>query len=102
MTSPFPQFEVHGSEILANARSIIDACRDGKQMQDAVLAAVERSAEWRGRQYINLLASEAPTSPAVRALLSSEVGTRATERHIGKVNRWFAGTKYIDEIEALC
>src|SRR5205807_2931755 len=28
--------------------------------------------------------------------------TRAAEGHIGPVNRWFAGTQYIDEIEALC
>lgn len=96
------QFQVHDPEILAHARTIIDAARNGKEMQDAVLAAVKRNEEWRGQQCINLLAPEAPTSPAVRALLSSEVGTRAAEGHIGKVNRWFAGTKYIDEIEALC
>src|SRR3970282_633714 len=71
-------------------------------MQDAVISAVRRNEKWRGEQCINLLAPEAPTSPTVRALLSSEVGTRAAEGHIGKVNRWFAGTQYIDEIEALC
>ena len=96
------QFEVHDSEILAHAREIIDTARSGKEMQDAVIAAVKRNEQWRGEQCINLLAPEAPASPAVRALLSSEVGTRAAEGHIGKVNRWFAGTKYIDEIEALC
>ena len=36
------------------------------------------------------------------ALLSAEVGIRAAEGHIGPVNRWFAGTQHIDEIEALC
>ena len=71
-------------------------------MQDAVIAAVKRNEQWRGEQCINLLAPEAPTSPAVRALLAAEVGIRAAEGHIGKVNRWFAGTMYIDEIEALC
>lgn len=96
------QLQVHDPEILAHARAILDAARGGKEMQDAVIAAVKRNEEWRGQQCINLLAPEAPTSPAVRALLSSEVGTRAAEGHIGKVNRWFAGTKYIDEIEALC
>lgn len=96
------QFEVHDPAILAHARAVIDACRNGREMQDAVIAAVERNAEWRGKQCINLLAPEAPTSPAVRALLASEVGTRAAEGHIGAINRWFAGTKYIDEIEALC
>ena len=95
-------FEVHDPAILAGARAILDACRSGQEMQDAVIAAVRRNERWRGEQCINLLAPEAPTSPAVRALLSSEVGTRAAEGHIGRVNRWFAGTAHIDEIEALC
>ncbi|MFN8473971.1 MAG: serine hydroxymethyltransferase [Anaerolineae bacterium] len=95
-------FEVHDAEVLTQAHEILDACRSGKEMQDAVIAAVKRNETWRGEQCINLLAPEAPTSPAVRALLSSEVGTRAAEGHIGRVNRWFAGTKHIDEIEALC
>ena len=94
--------EVHDPGILAHARTVLNACRSGQAMQDAVIAAVDRNEKWRGEQCINLLAPEAPTSPAVRALLSSEVGTRAAEGHIGKVNRWFAGTQYIDEIEALC
>lgn len=97
-----PQFEVHDPAILAQARAVLDACQTGRGMQDAVLAAVRRNEQWRGEQCINLLAPEAPTSPAVRALLAAEVGTRAAEGHIGRVNRWFAGTQYIDEIEALC
>lgn len=96
------QLEVHDPQILAHAAALLDACTSGQAMQDAVLAAVQRNETWRGRQCINLLAPEAPTSPAVRALLAAEVGTRAAEGHIGKVNRWFAGTQYIDEIEALC
>ncbi len=96
------QAEVHDSDILANARAVLDACRSPQEMQEAVLAAVARNEQWRGQQCINLLAPEAPTSPTVRALLSSEVGIRAAEGHIGPVNRWFAGTRHIDEIEALC
>src|SRR5690242_15889073 len=94
--------EVHDPEILGTARAILDNCASPQQMGEAVLAAVRRNEEWRGQQCINLLAPEAPTSPTVRALLASEVGTRAAEGHIGSVNRWFAGTKHIDEIEALC
>ena len=71
-------------------------------MADSVVAAVKRNERWRGKRCINLLAPEAPSSPTVRALLSAEVGTRAAEGHIGSANRWFAGTKHIDEIEALC
>src|SRR5215472_5032750 len=99
---PPEQLEVHDSGILASARAILDACHSPQEMQEAVLAAVSRNEEWRGKQCLNLLAPEAPTSPTVRALLSSEVGIRAAEGHIGPVNRWFAGTQHIDEIEALC
>ena len=96
------QVEVHDQAILSHARSIIDACSSPEEMQEAVLAAVIRNEEWRGKRCLNLLAPEALTSPTVRALLSAEVGTRAAEGHIGPVNRWFAGTQHIDEIEALC
>src|SRR5258708_23599370 len=99
---PSAQFEVHDPVILANARAILDASRTAQDLQRAVLDAVKRNETWRGEQCINLLAPEAPTSPGVRALLSSEIGTRAAEGNIGSVQRWFAGTKYIDEVEALC
>src|SRR2546421_615847 len=99
---PTNQLEVHDPAMLAQARVVLDACSSPREMQEAVLAAVARNEEWRGKQCLNLLAPEAPTSPTVRALLSAEVGTRAAEGHIGPVNRWFAGTKHIDEIEALC
>jgi glycine hydroxymethyltransferase len=96
------QTEIHDPAILAHARAVLDACRSPEEMQEAVLAAVTRNEEWRGQRCLNLLAPEALTSPTVRALLSAEVGTRAAEGHIGPVNRWFAGTQHIDEIEALC
>ena len=95
------RIEVHDRETLAAARAVLDACADARAMGEAVKAAVDRNARWRGEQCINLLAPEAPTSPSVRALLSSEIGTRAAEGHIGPVNRWFAGTRHIDELEAL-
>ena len=94
--------EVHDPATLEFARELISECTSLEGMQQAVLDAVARNAEWRGRQCINLLAPEAPTSPIVRTLLSAEVGTRAAEGHIGAQNRWFAGTRHIDEIEALC
>src|SRR6266568_2980673 len=68
--------------------AIIDACRSPEEMQEAVLAAVSRNEEWRGKRCLNLLAPEALTSPTVRGLLSAEVGTRAAEGHIGPINRW--------------
>ena len=94
--------EVHDADALAAARAILDACADAREMGEKVQEAVRRNAAWRGEDCINLLAPEAPTSPSVRALLAAEIGTRAAEGHIGKVNRWFAGTRHIDEVEALC
>jgi len=96
------QIEVHDPAILANARAIINASESPRAWATAVVDAVKRNDEWRGQRCINLLAPEAPTSPTVRALLSAEIGTRAAEGHIGRVNRWFAGTQHIDEVEALC
>jgi glycine hydroxymethyltransferase len=95
------QFEIHDADVLARTRRLLDGCNDFESMGAEILAAVERNAKWRGEQCVNLLAPEAPTSPTVRRLLSAEVGTRAAEGHIGQLQRWFTGTKHIDEIEAL-
>jgi len=101
-SEPAKRIEVHDASILAAAREILDNCRSTREMAESVVAAVRRNEEWRGKRCINLLAPEALTSPTVRALLSAEVGTRAAEGHIGSSKRWFAGTRHIDEIEALC
>ncbi|WP_290589209.1 serine hydroxymethyltransferase [Alicyclobacillus sp.] len=95
-------FEVHDPSILAWARSVIERSPSCQELQREVVRAVRRNERWRGRECLNLLAPEAPTSPLVRSLLASEVGIRAAEGHIGPRQRWFAGTRYIDEIEALC
>ena len=96
------EIEVHDREILENARTILNNVDSPEEMAEEVIAAVKRNEEWRGKRCINLLAPEAPTSPTVRTLLSSEIGTRAAEGHIGRLNRWFAGTQYIDEVESRC
>jgi glycine hydroxymethyltransferase len=94
--------EVHDRDVLEWASEVLDRAGDPRAMQDEVVAAVKRNARWRGDECVNLLAPEAPMNPTVRHLLSAEVGQRAAEGHIGPANRWFAGTRYIDEIETLC
>lgn len=96
------QEEVHDPAILADARQLLEACRTPREMQEAVMAAVKRDQKWRGKQCLNLIAPEGPPSPTVTALLSSEVGMRASVGNLGQSNRWFAGNRHIDEIEALC
>ena len=60
------QKEVHDPSILAGARQLLDACRTPQEMQEAVLAAVSRDQEWRGKQCLNLIAPESLASPTVR------------------------------------
>lgn len=102
MTETMTATEVHDARVLQWASDLLDRAGDPAAMQREVVAAVQRNAQWRGDECLNLLAPEAPMSPVVRELLSAEVGQRAAEGHIGPANRWFAGTQYIDEIEALC
>jgi len=101
-TSDQSEFEVHDRQLLTKAQGLIENAGSPEKMAGLVLEAVQKNEDWRGKRCINLLAPEAPTSPTVRRLLSAEIGTRAAEGHIGRVNRWFAGTQYIDEVESLC
>jgi glycine hydroxymethyltransferase len=93
--------EAHDPAVLKWAADRLAQAASPRLMLDEVVHAVQRNASWRGAECLNLLAPEAPMSPTVRALLSAEVGQRAAEGHIGSRQRWFAGTRYIDEIESL-
>ena len=57
---------------------------------------------WRGRETVNLIASENAQSHAVRDVQNSDFMARYAEGHPnenGKVNRYYQGTRFIDEIE---
>ncbi len=59
---------------------------------------------WRQTQTINLIASENTPSDAVRRVQSSDFMGRYAEGHPNegnKVNRYYQGTRYIDEIERM-
>ncbi|RLI22885.1 hypothetical protein DRO45_00265 [Candidatus Bathyarchaeota archaeon] len=64
-------------------------------MIDEILGLVQKHEEWRGKECLNLIPSENVMSPAVRTLLSSELGHRYTAR-----NKFYMGTRFIDEIES--
>lgn len=93
--------ERHDPAVLAAARDLIRS-RDTAGLGQHVQDLVRRNRTWRGEQCLNLIAAESPTSPAVRALLGSELGTRASGGHIGALSRCFPGLRYADEIEAIC
>jgi glycine hydroxymethyltransferase len=57
---------------------------------------------WRGRETINLIASENAQSRAVRDVQNSDFMARYAEGHPNEgdqVNRYYQGTRFIDEIE---
>jgi glycine hydroxymethyltransferase len=59
---------------------------------------------WRGSETINLIASENAQSVAVRELQDNDFMARYAEGHPNKdseVNRYYQGTRYIDEIETM-
>ncbi|MBI2963830.1 MAG: serine hydroxymethyltransferase [Deltaproteobacteria bacterium] len=63
---------------------------------------VARQERWRGRETINLIASENAQSRAVREIQNSDFMARYAEGHpneAGRVNRYYQGTRFIDEIE---
>ncbi|MEM2521832.1 MAG: hypothetical protein QXW82_01605 [Candidatus Bathyarchaeia archaeon] len=63
-------------------------------MIDEILNLVRAHEQWRGKECLNLIPSENVMSPAVRNLLSSEIGHRYTSRDC-----FYMGTKYMDELE---
>jgi glycine hydroxymethyltransferase len=84
------------------AQSILEEEATPRKMADAVLRAVQRNEDWRGKRCLNLLAPEAPTSPTVENCYRLKSAPGPLKAISGGVNRWFAGTQYIDEVESLC
>ncbi|MGQ9545387.1 MAG: serine hydroxymethyltransferase [Candidatus Bathycorpusculaceae bacterium] len=63
-------------------------------MISEILSLAKKHERWRGKLCLNLIPSENVMSPAVRGLLSSDLGNRYTAR-----NHFYMGTHFIDEIE---
>lgn len=97
----FTRGDRHDPGLLDDARRLVDE-RDAAEVVGRIYDLVEQNESWRGQRCINLVAAESPTSPAARALLAAEVGTRASGGHIGRLSRCFAGMGLLDELEALC
>ena len=97
----FTKGEDHDPGLLRAARDLV-ADLPARAIVERVEKLTSDNERWRGRECLNLIAAEAPSSPGVRALLASELGTRASGGHIGPATRCFAGMRIIDEIEALC
>lgn len=63
-------------------------------MIEEILSLVKNHEDWRVKECLNLIPAENVMSPAVRSLLSSDLGHRYTSTY-----RFYMGTKFIDKIE---
>jgi glycine hydroxymethyltransferase len=63
-------------------------------MIEEIMSLVKKHEQWRLKETINLIPSENVTSPAVRALLSSDFGHRYTSP-----DKFYMGTKFTDKIQ---
>ncbi len=63
-------------------------------MIEEILGLVKNHEDWRVKECLNLIPSENLMSPAVRLLLSSDLGHRYTS-----TDHFYMGTKFVDKIE---
>jgi len=69
-----------------------------------ILEIVEKQNQWRGRETLNLIASENTQSPAVRQIECNDFMGRYAEGHPNtetSTNRYYEGTAYIDQLESM-
>ncbi len=69
-----------------------------------ILRIVEKQNQWRGRETLNMIASENSPSPAVRQIECSDFMGRYAEGHPNTAeskNRYYEGTTYIDQLESM-
>lgn len=69
-----------------------------------ILKIVENQNQWRGKETLNMIASENTQSPAVRQVECNDFMGRYAEGHPNTqttTNRYYEGTNYIDQIESM-
>ena len=69
-----------------------------------ILKIIEKQNQWRGRETLNLIASENTQSPAVRQIECNDFMGRYAEGHPNtetSTNRYYEGTAYIDQLESM-
>ncbi|AWN74691.1 aminotransferase class I/II-fold pyridoxal phosphate-dependent enzyme [Legionella anisa] len=93
---------VHDPALLQQAQRDLMHCESYKSMQDLLLDLIQKNDTWRTKKCINLVAAESPMSRLARSLLACDLSMRTAGGHIGKKNRNFMATQYIDQLESMC
>jgi len=69
-----------------------------------ILQIIEKQNQWRGKETLNMIASENTQSPAVRQIECNDFMGRYAEGHPNtpeSKNRYYEGTAYIDKLESM-
>ena len=69
-----------------------------------IKAIVDKQNQWRGKETLNMIASENTQSPAVREIECNDFMGRYAEGHPNTPtdrNRYYEGTQYIDQLESM-
>ncbi len=69
-----------------------------------ILSLIEKQDQWRGKETLNMIASENTQSPAVRQAECNDFMGRYAEGHPNTLtsrNRYYEGTDFIDQIESM-
>ena len=69
-----------------------------------IQTVVDKQNQWRGKETLNMIASENTQSPAVRRIECSDFMGRYAEGHPNTPqdrNRYYEGTQYIDQLESM-
>ncbi len=98
----FNRLSVHDARMIESARIFLIKAQSALNVKNTLLNLISKNNYWRSKQCINMVAAEAPMSKSAQSLLSTDLGTRTAGGHIGAANRYFCGTQYIDQIEAIC
>ncbi len=86
--------------VLQRARHNLSICNGFDNKRQLFIDTIQRNQDWRSKQCINLVAAEGAMSPMAKSLLASDLCVRTAGGHIGAEQRYFAGTHWIDEMEA--
>ncbi|CAM3010765.1 serine hydroxymethyltransferase [Legionella steigerwaltii] len=92
----------HDPALFIKAQHDLMHCKSFEHMRALILGLIKNNDHWRTQKCINLVAAESSLSQVARSLLACDLSTRTAGGHIGKKNRYFMASEYIDQLESIC
>ncbi|WP_131783729.1 aminotransferase class I/II-fold pyridoxal phosphate-dependent enzyme [Legionella gresilensis] len=93
---------VHDPASFLRAQRDLLHCESYESMKELIVSIIKKNNGWRTEQCINLVAAESPMSRVAQSVLACDLSMRTAGGHIGRQNRYFMASKYIDQLESIC